>query len=140
MEYKYYAMEFLVRAFTGIIFLFQGYDKLFKVKISGVVQTFKYQAQKEHIPNFFLQLMATYSSVVEFLGGLLLIFGFFKNIALSLLGIDLLLVAAAFSMLEPIWDMKHVYPRLVLVSALLMFPNTWERYSLDYFINELMAK
>src|SRR6476659_8573984 len=115
MEYKYYAMEFLVRAFTGIIFLFQGYDKLFKVKISGVVETFKYQAEKQHIPNFFLQLMATYSSVIEFLGGLLLIFGFFKNIVLSLLGTDLLLVAAAFSMLEPVWDMKHVYPRLVLI-------------------------
>ena len=38
IEYKYYLIELIPRVFCGIIFLFQGYDKLFKVKIQGVVE------------------------------------------------------------------------------------------------------
>jgi uncharacterized membrane protein YphA (DoxX/SURF4 family) len=40
LTYKVQIAEFIIRVFTGILFLFQGYDKVFKVKISGVVNTF----------------------------------------------------------------------------------------------------
>lgn len=140
MEERYYILELLVRVFTGSLFLFQGYDKLFKLKISGVVQAFNFEAQKQNVPQGFVKLMAAYTSIVEFFGGMLLIIGAFKTVTLSLLGIDLVLVAIAFSVLEPMWDMKHVYPRLVLVSALLMFPSAWGYFSVDHLIENLLTK
>ena len=140
MEERYYILELLVRAFTGVLFLFQGYDKLFRVKISGVIETFNIEAQRQNVPQGFVKLMAVYTSVIEFFGGILLILGAFKTVTLSLLGIDLVLVAIAFSVMEPMWDMRHVYPRLVLISALLMFPTAWGYFSIDHLIENLFTK
>jgi putative oxidoreductase len=140
MENKYYILELIVRVFTGVIFLFQGYDKLFKVKIQGVIDAFYLEAQKNSVPPGLVKIMAVYTSFVEFLGGLMLILGLYQNAALTLLGIDLVLVAVAFSVMNPVWDMKHVYPRFVLVSALLMFPSTWNYFSLDNLISHLLIK
>lgn len=140
MEYKYYILELLVRVFTGILFLFQGYDKLFNIKIKGVIQTFGLEAQRQNVPQSFVKLMAVYTSIVEFFGGILLILGLFKTVVLCLLGFDLILVAVAFSFMEPMWDMRHVYPRLVLVSALLMFPSSWSYFCIDRLIGDLIIK
>src|SRR5574343_645983 len=96
ISYKYYTLELILRLFCGVIFLFQGYDKLFKVKISGVIDAFRFEAQQKNIPSFALSLMAYYTSYCEFIGGLLLIVGLFKNYALLALGLDMVLVAAAF--------------------------------------------
>ena len=129
---KYEIAEFLLRTFCGVIFLYQGYDKLFKVTISGVTETFQEITQKHRIPQFFLKASAAFTSVVEFFGGLLLIVGLFKTAALTFLGIDILLVGIAFSMIDPVWDMRHVFPRLTMVFVLLVLPNEWEYLSLDY--------
>jgi len=131
-DYKLQIAEVLIRAFAGILFLFQGYDKLFKVKISGVIDTFKADAGREHIPGFLITLMAYYTSIVEFFGGLLLIFGLFINYALYLIGLDLLLVCFAFSFMQPMWDMKHVFPRFILVIILLILPTDHNLFSLDH--------
>lgn len=126
--------ELLLRAFCGVIFLFQGYDKLFRVKISGVTQTFQEMALKHHIPQFILMASAAFTSVVEFFGGVLLIIGLFKTAALTLLGIDLIIVGIAFSMLDPVWDMRHVFPRLAMIFVLLILPNDWGSLSLDHLL------
>lgn len=55
IEYKYYLIELIPRVFCGIIFLFQGYDKLFKVKIQGVVEAFLFETQHRYVPKFLLQ-------------------------------------------------------------------------------------
>ncbi|MCE3258832.1 MAG: DoxX family protein [Bacteroidetes bacterium] len=138
MEYKFYILEILVRTFTGVIFLFQGYDKLFNLKIKGVAETFYLEAQKEHVPRPFVTLIAGFTSATEFFGGLLLILGLFKTVVLALLGLDIVLVAIAFSFVEPVWNMRHVFPRLVLIAALLAFPSEWEAYSLDRLIAHLL--
>lgn len=132
--HKQHVAELILRVFCGIIFLYQGYDKLFKVKIKGVTEAFQINAQKNNIPQFMLIGSAVYTSVVEFFGGLLLILGLFKGYALALLGVDLILVGIAFSMLEPVWDMRHVFPRLIMVIALLALPHSWEILSLDYIL------
>ncbi len=132
--HKQHVAELILRVFCGIIFLYQGYDKLFKVKIKGVTEAFQINAQKNNIPQFMLIGSAVYTSVVEFFGGLLLILGLFKGYALALLGLDLILVGIAFSMLEPVWDMRHVFPRLIMVIALLVLPHSWEILSLDYLL------
>jgi putative oxidoreductase len=85
IEYKYYLIELIPRVFCGIIFLFQGYDKLFKVKIQGVVEAFLFETQHRYVPKFLLQGMAVFASNVEFIGGALLIVGLFKT-AVSYLG------------------------------------------------------
>ncbi len=131
---KQHLAELILRVFCGIIFLYQGYDKLFRLKIKGVTEAFQINAEKNNIPQFMLWASAVFTSVVEFFGGLLLIIGLFKTPVLLFLGIDLIIVGMAFSMLEPVWDMRHVFPRLMMVVALLLFPDNWELLSLDKLI------
>jgi len=135
-EYKLQTAELLVRLFAGVLFLFQGYDKLFKIKPSGVIDSFMADASERHIPKSAVSLITYYTSLTEFIGGLLLIFGLLTNYVLFALGLDLFLVVIAFSFLEPMWDMKHVFPRLVLVVALLLMPEHYHFFSLDHFINK----
>lgn len=136
LQYQLEMVEWLVRIFTGVIFLFQGFDKLFKVKIRGVVETFMDEASQHHINRPMVTLMAHYSSFIEFFGGIALILGLFTKYVLVLMGLDLLLAALAFSVIEPMWDMRHVFPRLALVVSLMLIPAAWSRFSLDYLINK----
>ena len=140
ITYKYYAIEFILRVFCGIIFMFQGYDKLFNIKIAGVVNTFSFEAQQRHIPEVFLKLMAAFTSSTEFFGGMLLIFGLLKNYVLCFLGADLIFVALAFSYMHPMWDTKFVFPRLILIILLFITPDTWELFSLDNIFNLIKYK
>lgn len=133
-DYLQYTFELFLRLFCGIIFIFQGYDKLFNVKLNKVINTFDDEAEKKHIPKPLVVFSAYYSSIVEFFGGILIIIGLFKPIVLILLGFDLIMVAFAFSIIEPMWDMKHVFPRFILVSALMIIPNDWGLFSTDYLL------
>jgi len=136
MEIKYYIVEFLVRLFCGIIFLFQGYDKLFTVKIMGVVDSFSLETSKLHVPKFLAFTVVFVTSIIEFLGGIMLVLGLYKNITLTLLGIDILIVTVAFSFLNPIWDMRHVFPRLLLITLLMIMPNEWFHFSLEKLLRK----
>lgn len=136
LQYKLEIVEWLIRTLAGIIFLFQGYDKLFKVKIQGVVDTFLTDAEEHHFHRPTLTLMAYFTSIVEFFGGITLLLGLFVDYTLILLGIDLVLAAVAFSIVQPVWDMRHVFPRFMLVIALMLLPEEWCKFSLDYLINK----
>ncbi|MDP2387441.1 MAG: DoxX family protein [Bacteroidota bacterium] len=139
-EIKYYTLEFMVRIFCAILFIFQGYDKIFVVKLEGVRQTFYSETDKRNIPRFFVNFLAAYTSYVELLAGIFLLLGLFKTYALIGLGIDLILVGASFSYMQAMWDMKYVFPRLVLVALLLVLPNSWEFLSLDKLIQTYLIK
>ena len=119
LEYKLQIAETIIRVFAGILFLFQGYDKIFNVKISGVVVTFLEEAEHHHIHKPWVTVVAYYTSFVEFFGGLFLIFGLFTNYSLILLGIDMIMVAFAFSVMNAVWDLRHVFPRLMLICELI---------------------
>lgn len=134
-EYKLQIAELFIRVFAGILFLFQGYDKLFRIKMPDVIRVFAADAQKYNIPAPLLSAIAWYTSLAEFLGGFLLLMGLFTTYALCALGLDLLLVSLAFSFLNPLWDMKQVLPRILLVVILLLFPEDARMFSLDYFLN-----
>ena len=123
--------EFILRVILGVLFFFQGYDKIFNLKISGVVETFQMDFENKKIPRFFLLFAAYFSSYTEILSGLLLILGFLRFYALCALGLDLLLVSVAFSVLQPMWDMRHVFPRLLFLIALLVMPSQWFMFGLD---------
>ena len=133
-EYKLEIAECLIRVFAGILFLFQGYDKIFKVKISGVVNTFLEDAEHIHIHRPLITLFTYCTSLIEFIGGALLILGLFTNYALLALGFDLVLVCFAFSIIRPMWDMQYVFPRLVLIVFLLFLPSEYTKIGLDYFL------
>ncbi|MBC7864224.1 MAG: DoxX family protein [Bacteroidia bacterium] len=133
-EYNFIAADLFLRCVAGLLFFFQGYDKLFRLGLKEVVKTFHYDAESHHVPDFFVWMIAIYSSFVEFFCGLLLILGLFKTWALVLLGLDIILVVFAFSFMKPMWDMKHVFPRFILLIALLVIPAQWGKFSLDQLI------
>lgn len=133
-QYHLQIAEFLLRVFTGVLFMAQGYDKLFRIKIHDVIGAFRVEARRRNVPDFALKLLAYYTSCVEFFGGLLLILGIGSTFALYALGLDLLLVGLAFSIMEPMWDMKHVFPRIILVISLLLFPEEYRLFALNYFL------
>jgi putative oxidoreductase len=133
-EYNIQMAVLILRIFTGILFLFQGYDKIFRIKLAGVIETFLFDASRNNIPRPLVVMLAYYTSIVEFAGGILLIPGLLTNYALCALGSDLLGVCLAFSLVEPMWDMKHVFPRLILVAALMLL-SVDNKISLDHLMN-----
>lgn len=134
-DYKLEIAELLVRTFAGILFLFQGYDKLFRIKMPGVIDAFAADANRYHIPRPILSIVAYYTSIVELLGGFFLIAGFLTSYTLYALGIDLVLVSLAFSFMNPMWDMKYVFPRFVLLIVVLIMPENYQLFSVDHLIN-----
>ena len=130
-DYKLQAAELLIRCFAGILFFFQGYDKLARVKMAVVIDTFMEDATRHHVPKFFVVVISYFTSIVELVGGLLLISGLFTHLALYALGIDLLVVCFAFSFVNPMWDLKHLFPRLIFVTVLLFFPTETTYWCLD---------
>ena len=131
-DYKLQVVELLVRIFAGILFLFQGYDKLFKIKMALVINTFTEDADRSHIPHVLLSMVAYFTSIVEFVGGIMLLLGFCTTVALYALGLDLLLVCLAFTYMKPMWDMKFVFPRFLLIIVLLIMPDHYRIFSLDH--------
>ena len=125
--------ELFVRCFLGILFIFQGYDKLFVLKVKNVVTTFQNEASEKNIPKFFITITSYFTSVTEFFGGILLVTGLFHEAAIILLAINLLVVGIAFSFLNPIWDLKHVFPRVILLTILL-FLSHYYQFGLDTLI------
>jgi uncharacterized membrane protein YphA (DoxX/SURF4 family) len=133
-DYNLIIADLFLRCVAGLLFFFQGYDKLFRLGLKQVVKTFHYDAETHHVPGFFVWMITIYSSFVEFFCGLLLILGLFQTGALLLLGVDIILVVFAFSFMKPMWDMKHVFPRFVLLITLLIIPASWGKFGLDQLI------
>jgi uncharacterized membrane protein YphA (DoxX/SURF4 family) len=125
---------FLVRAFLGILFFIQGYDKLFSLGIKNVIQTIQPSYRKIKLPYFLIALAATFTSIIEFSGGLLLMLGLFKYPVLYLLGIDMLIVAIGLSLVDPVWKMDIVFPRFLLLIFLMMVPGQFDTITLDSII------
>jgi putative oxidoreductase len=120
-----------LRLFLGILFLVQGYDKIFNVKVKGVVEALEHPMREHSVGRPILLLGAFVTSYLEFFGGLFLIFGLFTLPVLYLLGIDLLVALIGLSIMRPIFDIQHLFRRAVLLAALLIMPEPWSIYSLD---------
>jgi putative oxidoreductase len=124
----------LARVFLGILFVFQGYDKLFNVGIRNVTEGFHSGMAGKNIPSAAVKAGAWFTSLAEFTGGGLLILGLLKYIALYILAADIILVSVAFSIIRPMWDLQFVFPRLVLLIFLLLAPAAWDLISMDYLL------
>ncbi|HNP49544.1 MAG TPA: DoxX family protein, partial [Bacteroidia bacterium] len=95
---------FLLRTVTGILFMFQGYDKIFNIKIDSVVKTFSESVKSSLIPGSLLRPMVYISSYIEMICGSLLMIGLFREYSLFFLSLDLIFVAFAFSSIKAMWD------------------------------------
>jgi len=125
---------FIIRVFTAVLFLFQGYDKIFKMRMDNLIETIKPAYLNIGIPMPLIRLFAYFTSYIELIAGFLLIIGLLKFAALYALGFDLLIASLGMSILNPMWDMKHVFPRLVLVIFLILYPSASDLFALDHFI------
>lgn len=122
------------RVFLGILFFFQGYDAVFKVKVSGVIDAYENSFANNRIPKFLIISGSWFTSYVELIGGILLITGLFESQILILLGADLIIASIGFGIITPMWDMRFVFPRLALLIFLTVVPPSWNLYSLDHII------
>lgn len=122
-----------LRLIAGIVFLIQGYDKIFNIGMNGVVRTVNNQYLDKGFPEWIVKLISYITSYIEFVGGLLLIVGLYIAPASYFLLLDLTIVTFGMSVLNPVWDMRVVWPRLVLVTSILLIPDGWDMLCIDYF-------
>lgn len=137
MEYQFYSLAyFVLRVVLGILFTFQGYDKLFKLKPQGVFYATKNEYETMHVPDWFIKFSIVISSLIEFITGILLILGLFKVLAFTLISINMIMVAVGFSFLKPMWDMRYYFPRLIIFIIICLIDSSYDIFSLDFFLNK----
>ncbi|CAN5804338.1 hypothetical protein BH11BAC7_BH11BAC7_22930 [soil metagenome] len=137
LEYKAGIAMLFMRIILGFLFLMQGYDKVFRLGLKKTEEGIEFAMRGSKLPGSLIKMIAVISSFVELLGGIMLVAGFLIYPALVLLGIDLVIVVFGMSLREPLWNMSFVWPRLVLLLALLLLPAAWDRFSIDHFYSFL---
>ena len=122
---------FFIRVLLGIIFLMQGYGKIFIMGVSYVYDRFFKVFESSFLPKWLIVSAAYYTSIVELVGGFLLVVGLFRIYAMYLLALDLLIVSFGHGLMEPIWDLSHVIPRTILLASLFFLPSSWDTWNAD---------
>jgi putative oxidoreductase len=121
----------LARLILGILFLLQGYDKIFKIGIANVTVTASNPFTDKFLGRSFYKTLIFVSSWLELLGGAMLITGFQRDYALIMLGADLLMTGLIFTLIKPMWDMQYYLPRLLLLLILMIAPEAWDIFQID---------
>jgi len=122
------------RMLLGIIFFFQGFGKIFTYSVPKVYLMFFKEFERTFLPKWVIWATAYYSSYAEMICGALLILGLFRKCAMYLLAIDLLIISFGHGLLEPIWDLSHVFPRAILLLILFFAPQDWDKWNLDQIL------
>ena len=129
-----------IRMLLGFIFLMQGFGKVVTMGVEQVYKAdFFYGTFNTLLPDFIIQATAYYTSYIELIGGLLLVIGFKTNYALYALASVLIIVTFGHGLAQPIWDLSHVMFRAILLVALLLLPQEWDKFSLDNLIKKRKA-
>jgi putative oxidoreductase len=126
----------LVRLMAGLLFFFQGYDKVFRLGLAEVMRTVLPSYQERNLPEPLIRFSVFFTSYVELIGGALLLLGVFQPVIIPLLGIDLIIAAAGMSLVNPMWDTRHVMTRFLLIIVLLMMGQASDVFSLDLLLNK----
>ena len=121
-----------IRIIVGLLFFFQGYDKVINIGTSNVREAMRVQLGGKNFPDGLLSLMVVFTSYVELLCGFLLILGLFKFYSIYLLCFSLTLVVIGCSYAKPMWENNDLFIRLILLVTLLLTPGDWDRFSLDF--------
>jgi len=134
LDFEYYnhpVIFAIARIILGILFFMQAYDKVFKIGLKQVVEAYELPVNNPLSSNFLVWSGTIYTSYCELIGGALLILGLFTNIALYFLAIDLAVATLGFCLQSPLYDMKFVWNRLMILGFLLIAPIEWNLFSLD---------
>tara|TARA_B110000285_G_C14950840_1_gene526706 strand:- start:298 stop:702 length:405 start_codon:yes stop_codon:yes gene_type:complete len=126
---------FILRVLLGLIFMMQGFGKVFTWGLDNVYKGFQ-PYEETFLPKFLLVFTAYFTSYIELIGGFLLVIGLFRNYALYALGLVLLIVSFGHGLSSPIWDLSHVFPRAVLLIALLLIPEEWDKWQTEKLIRK----
>ena len=126
------AAAFIARVFLACLFFFQGFDAVFRIKIKNVILTYQNTFANSGIPKFAIIFASWFTSCSALIGGFLVTLGLFEYIALYLLGINLIVAAIGFGINTPMWDTRFVLPRMLLLLFLLLIPQEWNVWSLDW--------
>ena len=124
------------RMLLGIIFLMQGYGKIFRFTVPKAYDMFFKDLETTFLPKWLLWVTAYYTSYAEMVCGFLLLIGLFRKYAMYLLAADLLIVSFGHGLTEPIWDLSHVMPRAILLITLFFVPQEWDIYNTDRFFKK----
>jgi putative oxidoreductase len=130
MQNRAFAIFFL-RALLGIIFLMQGFGKVFTWGVTNVYASAFQSMEATFLPKWLLWATAYLTSYVELIGGFLLIIGLFRKEALYALAAVLLIVSYGHGLEQAIWDLSHVFPRAIFLASLLLLPQNWDEWHLD---------
>lgn len=125
----------MLRVILGLLFLFQSYDILFRIGFKETYQTVCEGCRKRSIPDWFTKFSVISSTYIQFLGGILMILGLFTPITIIILGINLIMVSFAFGFLNGLWDLKHVFPRVVLLTTIALLYEQYDIWALDRVFN-----
>lgn len=125
-----------LRLTVGILFAFQGYEKVVRIGISGVVDAVGPAYKKLGFHDFSIRLISFLTSWIELLFGILFAVGFFTIPSAMFLCIDLIIVTAGMSMLDPAQDMKIIFPRLVLLVVYLLLAAPADFLTLDSLLRK----
>lgn len=125
----------LARLILGILFFMQGYDKIFRIGLKKTEAGVEEALQVTRLPASLVRMITVLTSILELAGGLLLVVGWLIYPALFILGLDLVIVCFGMSLRQPLWDMRFVWPRLLLLLLLLLLPDSWDRISVDHFLH-----
>jgi len=129
-----YAALIILRTLIGLIFFMQGYGKVFNFGIENLHHSFFVQYESTFLPKWLIWFTVYYTSFTELICGLLLTLGMFKQISLYFLGSVLIIISFGHGLLEPVWDLQHLFFRAAMLIALLLLPESWDKYKLDAFI------
>ena len=136
IDYHQEVAVFIARVFLGLLFFFQGFDAIFKVKIANIIESFYRPFAEKGIPKGLTVIGVWTTSYIELIGGFLLTIGLFKYAALYLLGADIIIASIGFGIVKPMWDMQFVFPRLAIIIFLLVIPVGWDILAVDHFFNK----
>lgn len=128
----------LLRWLIGIIFLMQGFGKVFTIGLDQVYQFFA--GYEELLPSWLLHFTCYYTSFGELIFGLLLLLGLFRTPVQIGLASILVIVSFGHGLQEPIFDLQHIVFRAVLLFPLFFLPQSWDRYALDERLKKIGAK
>lgn len=121
----------LTRILVGFLFMRQGYDKIFTIGRKEVLASIQPSFKSIGLSNTFTQMILFLTSWIEFLAGFFLLIGLFKYYCIYLLGIDLMIVVVGMSLIQPVLDLKLIFPRLILLLLLLLLPAEADVFCLD---------
>lgn len=131
-------LPFMLRMILGLLFFFQAYDILFRIGLKTTLNTVFQGTRDKKVPDGFTRLSVVLSSLIALIGGLLLILGLFREAAMILLGINLIMTALGFGYLNGLWDMRHFFPRLAILVVLMAMPSSMDTWCLDVLLFDPM--